>query len=73
MSAAELWQQVITTHRMSQVHRDAMGNRALAPVFRDEAMVALTRDQDRLLELLDRLGEQQVLLQIGTHLKQRGS
>lgn len=72
MSAVALWDQLVMTHRMTQVSREAIRNPGLAQVFRDEAVQALVHQTDRLLAQMDRLSEQQQLTQIGTLLRRRG-
>jgi len=61
-----LWDQLLQTHRMTQVSREAIRNKGLAPVFRDEAVVALSRHTDRLLALMDTLAEQQALIRVAS-------
>lgn len=72
MSAGSLWAQFMTQYRGAEVARGVMRDRAATQIDRDLAAVRYGRACDQMMDILGRMADQQLLVSIGTVLKERG-
>lgn len=72
MSALTLWEELIYRVREAQVARDCSRNVKASQPARDQAVQALVTQMDHLLDVLDKMSERQILMDIRQLLAGRG-
>ena len=71
MSGAALWSQMCGAHHAAGIDRYILRHPSADPAARDDATVRYARQLDHIMDLLDKMAEQQLLAQIGSVLSGR--